>query len=59
MVANKSDLDKLERIQIGSLKRLLGVQIRATNLHVLAEFGRYPLQLSWQALANLSKKQQT
>ena len=51
IVANKSDLDKLERIQIGFLKRLLGVQIQTTNLHVLAEFGRYPLQLSWQALA--------
>ena len=50
-VANKSDLDKLERIQIGFLKRLLGVQIQTTHLHVLAEFGRYPLQLSWQALA--------
>lgn len=51
IVANKSDLDKLERIQIGFLKRLLGVQLQTTNLHVLAEFGRYPLQLSWQALA--------
>ena len=48
IVANKSDLDKLERIQIGFLKRLLGVQIQTTNLHVLAEFGRYLLQLSWQ-----------
>ena len=34
IVANKSDLDKLERIQLGSLKRLLGVQIQTTNLHV-------------------------
>ena len=51
IVANKSDLDKLERIQIGFLMRLLGVQIQTTSLHVLAEFGRYPLQLSWQALA--------
>ena len=40
IVANNSDLDKLERIQIGFLKRLLGVQIQTTNLHVLAEFGR-------------------
>ena len=51
IVASKSDLDKLERIQIGFLKRLLEVQIQTTNLHVLAEVGRYPLQLSWQALA--------
>ena len=51
IVANKSDLDKLERIQIGFLKRLLGVQIQTSNLHVLADSGRYLLQLSWQALA--------
>ena len=43
--------DKLERIQQGFLKRLLGVQTQTTNLHVLAEFRRFPLQLSWQALA--------
>ena len=48
IVANKSDIDKLGLIQIGFLKRLLGVQIQTTNLHVHAEFGRYPLQLSWQ-----------
>ena len=30
---------------------LLGVQTHTSTLHVLAEFGRYPLQLSWQALA--------
>ena len=51
IVGNKSDLEKLERIQRGVLKRLLGVHRQTTNLHVLAEFGRYPLQLSWQALA--------
>ena len=51
IVDNKTDLDKLERIQQGFLKGLLGVQTQTTNLHVLAEFGRYPLQLSWQALA--------
>ena len=51
IVGNRTDLDKLERIQQGYLKRLLGVQTQTTNLHVLAEFGRSPLQLSWQALA--------
>ena len=51
IVGNKSDLEKLERIQQGFLKRLLGVHMQTSNLHVLAEFGRYPLQLSWQALA--------
>ena len=51
IVGNKSDLEKLERIQRGFLKRLLGVHMQTAKLHVLAEFGRYPLQLSWQALA--------
>ena len=51
IVGNKSDLEKLERIQRGFLKRLLGVHMQTTSLHVLAEFGKYPLQLSWQALA--------
>ena len=35
IVANKSDLDKLERIQIGFLKRLFGVQKQTTDLHDL------------------------
>ena len=51
IVGNRTDLDKLERIQQGFLKRLLGVQTQTINLQVLAEFGRFPLQLSWQALA--------
>ena len=51
IVGNKSDFEKLERIQQGSLKELLGVHMQTTNLHVLAEYGRYPLQLSWQAVA--------
>ena len=51
IVGNRTDLDKLERIQQGFLKRLLGVQMQTTNLHVLAESGRLSLQLSWQALA--------
>ena len=50
IVGNRTDLEKLERIQQGFLKRLLGVQTQTTNLHVLAKFGRSPLQLSWQAL---------
>lgn len=51
IVGNKSEHEKLERIQRGFLQRLLGVNMQTTNLHVLAEFGRYSLQLSWQALA--------
>ena len=38
-------------IQQGFLKRFDGVQTQTTNLHVLTKFGRFPLQLSWQALA--------
>ena len=49
IVGNWTDLDKLERIQQGFLKRLLGVQTQTTNLHVLAP--RFSRQLSWQALA--------
>ena len=30
---------------------LLGVQTHTTTLHVLAEFDKFPLQLSWHALA--------
>ena len=33
------------------LKILLGVQIHTSTLHVLAEFGRYPLKIAWQAQA--------
>ena len=48
---NKSTLAELERTEIGFLKWLLGVQTHTSTLHVLAEIGRYPLQLSWQAFA--------
>ena len=48
---NKAALEQLERTQIGFLKMLLGVQTHTKTLHVLAEFGRFPLQLTWQALA--------
>ena len=51
IVGSRTDLDKLECIQQGFLKRLLGVQTQTTNLHMLAELSRCPLQLSWQALA--------
>ena len=48
---NKAALEQLERTQIGFVKMLLGVQTHTKTLHVLAEFGRFPLQLTWQALA--------
>ena len=41
----------LERVQIGFLEILLGVQIHTSTLHVLAEFGRYPLKIAWQTQA--------
>ena len=39
------------KMQIGFLKILLGIQIHTSTLHVLAEFGRYPLKIAWQAQA--------
>ena len=51
ITGGKTALAELERTQIGFLKMLLGVQTHTTTLHVLAEFGRFPLQLSWHALA--------
>ena len=44
---SKSSLDNLERIELSFLKQLLGVQVHTKTLHVLAEFGRYPLRLFW------------
>ena len=37
--------------KLGFLKILLGVQNHTSTLHVLAEFGRYPLKIAWQAQA--------
>ena len=51
ITGGKTALAELERTQIGFLKMLLGVQTHTKTLHVLAEFGRFPLQLSWHALA--------
>ena len=47
----KSAIADLERVHIGFLKILLGVQIHTSTLHVLAKFGRYPLKIAWQAQA--------
>ena len=41
----------MERVQVGFLKVLLGVQVHTTTLHVLAEFCRYPLHVTWRSLA--------
>ncbi len=40
VLGGKAALDDLERIEIGFLKVLLGVQVHTKTLHVLAEFGR-------------------
>ena len=42
----KTALAELKRTQIGFFKMLLGVQTHIKTLHVLAEFGRFPLHLS-------------
>ena len=42
----KTALEGMERIQVGFLKALLGVQVHTKTLHVLAEFGRYPLRMA-------------
>ena len=46
-----SAIADMERVQTGFLKILLGVQIHTSTLHVLAESGRYPLKIAWQAQA--------
>ena len=51
VLGGKAALDDLERIEIGFLKVLLGVQVHTKTLHVLAEFGRYPLHVTWQLQA--------
>ena len=49
---NATALAELERVQIGFLKILLGVPGQTKSLHVMAEFGRYPLKLSWHLQAS-------
>ena len=45
VLGTKTALESMERIQLGFLKILLGVQVHTNckTLHVLAEFSRYPL----------------
>ena len=42
-------LAELERVQVGFLKILLGVQVHTKTTHIMADFGRYPLKLKWQS----------
>ena len=51
VLGTKTALESMERIQLGFLKILLGVQVHTKTLHVLAEFGRYPLHVTWQSQA--------
>ena len=51
VLGSKHALEDLERVEIGFLKVLLGVQVHTKTLHVHAEFGRYPLHMSWQSQA--------
>ena len=51
VLGSKSDLKYLERVELGVLKALLGVQTTHTCLHVYAEFERYPLHIVWQSQA--------
>ena len=51
VLGSRTALASMDRIQIGFLKILLGVQVHTKTLHVLAEFGRYPLQIAWQSQA--------
>ncbi len=49
VLGGKAALDDLERIEISCLKVLHGVHTK--TLHVLAEFGRYSLHVTWQLQA--------
>ena len=47
VVGNLSALQKLERIHVGFLKKLLGVHSNASSKLTYAEFGRLPLSHQW------------
>lgn len=49
VLGNDTALAELERVQVGFLKFLLGVQMHTKTTHIMAEFGRYPLKLMWQS----------
>ena len=50
-LGSQAALDEMERVEIGFLKVLLGVPVQTKTLHVLSEFGRYPMHLTWQSQA--------
>ena len=51
VVGSKQELQDLEKVHLSFLKMLLGVPVRTKTLHVLAEFGRFPLALNWMSQA--------
>ena len=51
VLGSQAALDDMERVEIGFLKVLLGVPVQTKTLHVLSEFGRYPMHLTWQSQA--------
>ena len=48
VLGTKAALEGMERVQMGFFN-LLGVQVHTKTLHVLAEFGRYPLHVTWRS----------
>ena len=48
ILGTKAALEGMQRVQVGFLKVMLGVQVHTKTLHVLAEFGRYPLHVTWR-----------
>ncbi len=51
VLGTKAALESMERIQLEFLKILLGVQVHTKTLHEFADFGRYPLHITWQSQA--------
>ena len=51
VLGTKTALESMGRIQLGFLKILLGFQVHTKTLHVLAEFGRHLLHVTWQSQA--------
>ena len=51
VLGTNAALEGMDRVQVGFLKVLLGVQINTKTSHVLAEDGRYPLRVTWRSQA--------
>ena len=51
ITGSEAALEGLERIQIRFLRIFLGVRVHTKTLHILANLGRYPKQITWQSQA--------